>query len=279
MLFVVIPVFNRKNFTKDCLVSLRNQTYKEFKTIVVDDGSTDGTDEMLQNEFPEVYVVKGDGNLFWTASVNLGIRDALRNGATAVMTLNNDVIASPDFINQMVCWGKKMPKSLIGAMALDVKTKSVIYGGEILDWKTNKRTELLDIIPASNRRGLHEVTYFPGRGLLIPKEVFDTIGLFDEEKFPHYFADYDFTSQARIAGYKVYCNYDAHLYTYPDESGDVKNRKKKTFRNYYNHLFGIKGGGNLVNFTRFTFRNCPMPFIPYFLLNGYLRRIFGYLIK
>jgi GT2 family glycosyltransferase len=68
MIYIVIPVFNRKHYTKDCLLSLSAQTYSVFKTIVVDDGSTDGTADMLKEEFPEVIVLKGTGNLFWTAA-------------------------------------------------------------------------------------------------------------------------------------------------------------------------------------------------------------------
>jgi GT2 family glycosyltransferase len=60
VIHIVIPVHNRKNFTRDCLISLRDQTI-EHKTIIVDDGSSDGTREMLQVEFPEIVVIEGDG--------------------------------------------------------------------------------------------------------------------------------------------------------------------------------------------------------------------------
>ncbi|NJO03788.1 MAG: hypothetical protein HC880_20870 [Bacteroidia bacterium] len=97
--------------------------------------------------------------------------------------------------------------------------------------------------------------------------------------FPHYYADYDFTHKAARHGFELYCNYDAKLYTYPEESGDRKNRKVKNLKNYYNHLFGIKGGGNLRNYTYYVLRNYPIWFVPHVLVKGYVRRIFGYLIK
>lgn len=279
MIFIIIPVFNRKAFTKDCLISLREQTDRNFQVVIVDDGSTDGTEEMLKSEFPEVHVLKGDGNLWWTASVNMGIEFALKNGATSIMTLNNDVIAKEDFIEKMYYWNKQKPDALLGALALDVNTNKIIYGGEVINWKTNTLTNLLKLLPPSKHSGIHKVSHYPGRGLLIPKKVIDKVGFFAQDKFPHYYADYDYTSQAAINGFEVYCNYDASLLTYPDESGDRQNRTKKSFKNYYNHLFGIKGGGNLINFTRFSLRNCPPKYLPYYLINGYLRRIFGYLVK
>ncbi len=279
MIYIVIPVFNRKQFTKACLESLRNQTYKDFKTIVVDDGSKDGTPAMLAEEFPEVQVVNTPGNLFWTASTNMGIKAALEAGATYVMTLNNDVLCHEHFIENMQKHAYQKPNALLGAFAIDAKNNKPCYGGAKINWQNCSMTSLLDIVPQEQRQGLHRVTHFPGRGLLIPSEVFSKIGLFDEVEFPHYYADYDFTQRADKKGYPVYCNYDAILYTYPEESGDRSNRHKKTLNNYYQHLFGIKGGGNLRNFTKYTFRHCPPHYVPSYLLQGYAKRIFGYLLK
>ncbi|MET4107536.1 glycosyltransferase family 2 protein [Hymenobacter sp. UYP22] len=278
MLYIVIPVFNRKEFTRACLHSLQQQTTLTFTIVVVDDGSTDGTGQMLREEFPAVLIEEGDGNLFWTAGVNLGIRRALREGATQVMTLNNDVLAAPNFVADMLAKAAQHPTAVLGALELDVATGRPVYGGETLDWRTNTRHDLLAQLPASQRHGLHPVTYLPGRGLLIPGAVLETIGLFDEKHLPHYLADFDYTSVARRHGFPVYCNYDAHLSTYPEESGQEITRRRRSVRGYYQHLFGIRGGGNLRNFTWFSLKNCPRPYLPYFLLNGYARRLVGYFL-
>ena len=279
MIYIVIPVFNRKHFTRECLKSLQRQTNQEFKAVVVDDGSTDGTADMLRAEFPEVDVLFGDGGLFWTASVNIGIRHALKAGADYVMTLNNDLEASPDFIKNTYKWIKEKPNAIIGALEMDAATKEPVYGGEIIDFRLHRARYLLQELPKEQQNGLHRVSRLPGRGLLIPRAVFEKIGLFDQDNFPHYIADNDFTHTAARNGFELYCNYDAHIYTYPEESGDIKNRQKKSITNFYNHLFDIKGGGNLRDFTRFTLKNCPAPYVPYYLASGYARRIFGYILK
>ncbi len=276
MIYIVIPVHNRKDFTRDCLTSLQNQTYRNHKTIIVDDGSTDGTTEMLQAEFPEVIILSGDGNLFWTKAINMGIRRALELGAEYVMTLNNDTIATTDFLEKMIHWANLTPNALLGAFDVSYKTKKPYYGGEIINWPLAKSRLLLNELKEEEQYGLHEVSLFPGRGLLIPRKVFDKVGLYEENKLPHYMADYDFTHLVIRNGFKVFCNYDAKLYTFPEEGGDYKIKKKKSLRNYYNHLFSIKGGANLRNFTIYTFRNCPKKHIPVSLLVGYLRRLGGY---
>ena len=279
MIHIVIPVFNRKEYTKACLESLKAQTDQNFKVVIVDDGSTDGTGQMLQEEFPEVDVLRGDGNLFWTAGVNMGIRHALQKGAEHIMTMNNDIIVDKGLIENMYRWHKEKPEALLGALELDIDTGKPIFGGERLDWKLSKIEQVLDVLPESEQKGLHRVTHLPGRGLFIPRVVFEKIGLFDQDRFPHYIADYDFTHTARRAGFELYVNYDARILTYPDESGERQLRKDKSLKNYYKHLFDIKGGGNLRDFTRFTFKNCPKPYIPFYLANGYTRRLIGYLIK
>ncbi|WP_223648481.1 glycosyltransferase family 2 protein [Hymenobacter psoromatis] len=278
MLYIVIPVFNRWRYTSACLDSLRAQTNQDFRVIVVDDGSTDETAAALAHDYPEVEVVTGSGNLFWTAGVNRGIERALALGADRVLTLNNDVLTAPDFVAQMLAAAAKNPRAVLGALEFDANTGQAIYGGERLSFKTNTRSDLLDELPADQRTGLHPVTYLPGRGLLIPKAVIDRVGLFDDKRLPHYLADFDYTSVARRAGFPVYCNYEARLSTYPEESGQTLTRKHRSVKGYFQHLFGIRGGGNMVNFTHFALKNCPWPYLPYFLLNGYARRLVGYFL-
>jgi len=223
--------------------------------------------------------LKGDGTLFWTASINMGIRHALLLGADHVMTLNNDTVASPTFVENMLKASRAVPTALVGALDVDSSTKRPYYGGEILNWKWSTSKYLLDFLKKEEQRGLHEVSLFPARGLLIPKLVFENIGLFDEERLPHYMADYDFTLTAARHGFRIYCNYDAVLYTYPEEGGDHKIRKRKTWSNYWKHLFNIKGGGNLLNYTRYTIKNCPPGSILAALFTGYTRRLFGFWLR
>jgi len=123
------------------------------------------------------------------------------------------------------------------------------------------------------------VTHLPGRGLLIPKNVFCRIGLFNENDFPHYLADYDFTHRAFTAGFELFCNFDSILYVYPNESGDKLNRKKRNLKNFINHITAINGGGNLWIFTQYVRKNCPSNYKLTFWLKGALQRVLGFWIK
>jgi len=276
-LAIVIPVHNRSGFTRNCLEHLRNQTVRTFQTIVVDDGSVDGTAEMIQGDFPEVVLLHGNGSLWWTGATNLGVKVALGAGAAYILTLNDDTLPGPEFIENMMAAAARNPGALIGAFAVDAGTGRPVFGGDRMDWLTASAKDLLTD-PTNPRMGLVEVTHYPGRGLLIPQEVFRRIGLFDSKYFPHYGADYDFTLRARRHAFPIFCNYSAVLGIYPEASGDAQNRKQKSAQNYYRHLFHIKGAANLKVFFWLAVRNCPKPLLPMCLPAGIARRIFGYLL-
>jgi len=274
-LAIVIPVYNRRDFTRKCLEFLRNQTVRDFQTIVVDDGSTDGTAEMIQRDFPEVMLAFGDGCLWWTGATNLGTKLALEAGAGYVMTLNDDTVPGPTFVEEMMAASRTNPRALIGAYSVDVSTGRPIFGGSRVSWATASDHDLLTD-PRNPRAGLVEVTHCPGRGLLIPAAAFRQIGLFDAVHLPHYLADFDFTHRARRFGFPIFCNYSAVLGIYPEASGDAANRQRRSLANYRRHLFHTKGGANLRDFCWYALRNCPKWLLPVCLPLGIARRLIGY---
>jgi GT2 family glycosyltransferase len=278
-IYVIIPVHNRIRYTRSCLRSLYQQSFRDFEIIVIDDGSTDGTSEMIGAEFPEVVLLRGAGNLWWTRAINMGVEYALARKADYIITLNDDIVLNDYFIERMVLRSAKNPGALLGGVEIDSITKKPTYGGKIIDWKLAKNRNLLDTLEPDKWHSLHEVNHLPGRELLVPAEVFHKIGLFDEKNFPQTVADFDFTYRAHKAGYKIYCNYDAQVETYPDSKGGLELREHRSLRNYYQHLFGIKGKANLYRFTLFAFKNCPRQFLLTYLSIGVTRRICGYLFE
>jgi GT2 family glycosyltransferase len=278
MLFIIIPVFNRWVFTLACLKSLEQQSEKKnFKTIVVDHGSTDGTSDYIEMHFPWVKVLQGDKSMWWTAATNLGIEYALARKATYILTLNNDTLAEPDYISEIYKAIDAAPQNaLIGSTSINVVTKKVTYRGEIINWFFDSKSFNSNSVVKEPESGLISASYFPGRGLIIPKRVFEKIGLFDQTYFPHYMADYEFTLRAKREGFLILCAWNAKIATYPEESG-ANNLKAKTSLNAYKeHLFGMKGGANLPLFYRFAWRHCPAYALPFYLLSGTARRLIGY---
>lgn len=280
MLYIVTPVYNRKKFTESYLDALSKQSVKNFKVIIVDDGSTDGTSEMIEQKFSEIILLKDEGDLWWAEATNVGVRYALDHEADYIMTLNDDTLPSEDFIEKMLFWAEKKPKALLGAMAIDVAHGDPVYGGEIRSWIPGKKSRfLLNELSPNDQYGLHRVNIFPGRGLMIPTEVFRKIGLYDSKNLPQTYADHDFTCRAVRAGYEIFCNYDAIIKILADESTGIKMKKQKNLSNYYKFLFDVRSGGNITSSTIFALKNVPKYYVIPYLLRGWLSRIIGYWIK
>lgn len=279
MISIIIPVHNRKQFTAACLNSLSQQTLQDFEVIVVDDGSTDGTAALLEEQYPEVVVLKGDGNMWWAAAVNAGVKHALNTGADTILTLNNDTLVPPSFLEVMQNCSEKFTNALLGAKAIDAHSGEVVYAGERINWRNATYDSFLVSVDSASYSGMKMVTQLPGRGLWIPRAVFEQIGLFDELHLPHYLADFDFTHRAIDAGFDVLINYDVELLIYPGESQGNRLRWQKSLRNYWQHLFGVQGSGNLRSFSHYAMKNCPRKWLPSFLVFGILRRIFGYWMR
>jgi len=276
MIYIITPVYNRKEFTRNYLIALSKQTVKDFKVVIVDDGSTDGTKDMIEQEFPEIIIIKEKGDLWWAEATNIGVRYAMEEGADYIMTLNDDTVPQEDYIEKMLYWSEQKQDALLGALAINSETGKIIYGGYWFHWNSHQYESVLKNLQSEQKVGLHEVNTFPGRGLLIPINVFEDVGLYDSKNFPQTYADIDFTARAINHGYKIYCNYDAKICIYPEESGGMKLRQEKNWKNYYQHLFGMKGAGNLKWFIIYTFKNAPKRYLVTNLVLGVSRRLLGY---
>jgi GT2 family glycosyltransferase len=95
---IVIPNWNGRHFLGDCLLSLRRQTDKNFRVIVVDNGSSDGSCEFLRTSFPEVEVVSLSENTGFSYAINSGISVSR---APLILLLNNDIEVAEDCIERL----------------------------------------------------------------------------------------------------------------------------------------------------------------------------------
>ena len=106
LLSVVVVNWNSKGDLRDCLSSLRAQTHQELEVIVVDNGSADGSADMVANEFPEVRLLRETDNLGFAEACNRGITAS--SGAWVAM-LNNDAVAEPDWAKALVDAARVVP--------------------------------------------------------------------------------------------------------------------------------------------------------------------------
>src|SRR5205823_1889527 len=99
---IIILNWNSYQVTSECLLSLRKLNYPNTEIVLVDNGSSDDSADRLQNEFPEIRVLRNPENLGFPGGNNVGIRYVLDRGADYLLLLNNDTVVQPDFLRELV---------------------------------------------------------------------------------------------------------------------------------------------------------------------------------
>jgi GT2 family glycosyltransferase len=269
MIYLVIPVFNRLNYTIDCIESLQKQSYADFSIVVVDDGSTDGTYEYIRKNYPAVTILKGDGNLWWTGAINMGVKYVLSNGASEkdfVLTLNNDLVVPVDYLEKLLeNYGQNSP-CLVGSVSVDIHNpENVDYCGVKWDKFSAKQRPAIKLpIRLHELQSVSqtvETDLLPGRGVLIPVSVFGKIGLYDLVSFPHYAADEDFSLRAKNEGYRLVISSKAYVMSYIRESNLNGKHTNKNLRYWYDYFFSIKSSCNLKYRYRWARKHAKYPII------------------
>ena len=196
---VLITCFNRKEMTINCIKSLA-ETNKDidFRFVVTDDNSSDGTKEALQALPYKIKLIDGDGSLFWNGGMRKSIAYALSNvdKFDYALLVNDDVAFYPGTINQMVHRIKTSGADVVVGATCDEDGK-MTYGGVL---KTSKH--LAKFKPMEPGNDDMQCDTFNCNAVLLKSEVFKEAGNFDS-KYTHAMGDYDYGFRLRKLGYTV----------------------------------------------------------------------------
>jgi len=207
--YVIVLTYNSREVGRRCLQSLRGLTYPRRHVVVVDNGSKDGAEEMLRQEFPEMTVIQTGGNLGYTGGNNRGIEFALDQGADYVLILNPDtVLANPGFIEEMVAYAEAHPNVGIAGPRVFLREPGVVQNTILYApglWRNIVHFFRYRLKPGSCELSGDEVAEaeaLNGVCLLIRSSCLRQIGLFDENIFL-YIEDADMDHRAHKNGWRV----------------------------------------------------------------------------
>ncbi len=196
---IVIPNFNGRDMLRICLDSLAAQGYENSRVIVVDNGSSDGSVELIGQRYPEVELIELEQNIGFSAAVNLGIERGTKDW---VLLLNNDIEMAPHCLEKLAAAIASEPGYRMFALKmLSFQQRDVLDGAGdgVLRGGVGYRLGTMesDNITYSMKR---EVFGACAGAALYHRALFEQIGLFDADFFA-YLEDVDFNLRAVRAGY------------------------------------------------------------------------------
>ena len=198
---IIIPNYNGLKFMEMCMSALEKQTCKDFEILVVDNGSTDGSVEWLnENEIPSIFLPENTG---FSGAVNVGIK---ASKTPFVILLNNDTEAKEGYVEALIREIERSPK------IFSVSPKMIqLYHKELMD----DGGDMYSIMGWAYQRGVGQEIERYNRACnvfsacagaaIYRREVFEKIGYFDEMHFA-YLEDIDVGYRAKLYGYdNVFC--------------------------------------------------------------------------
>lgn len=240
---VLILTYNSASFLEDCLNSLEGQTFKNFETLVIDNGSTDGSPEVAER-FPWVKILRNRGNLGFARGMNVGLRECLHDFEYLVL-LNPDARVDSRWLSELVrVMEADNEIGVCTSLVFSYDGREVAHaGGCVLNlllgimggYRPNEK-QLLD-------KKVYKVFYASGSSIIIRSKLLREVGLFDPMYFGYY-EDVDLCWRSWLRGYKVVCNPKSIAFHY--ESGSIlslqdfllteSHKEKNIVATYYSNL-------------------------------------------
>ncbi|MCX8522328.1 glycosyltransferase family 2 protein [Chryseobacterium formosus] len=197
---IIIVTYNAMKWAERCFKSLQQSTVA-VHTIVIDNGSSDGTQKYINANFPEVTFIQSEKNLGFGKANNIGIETAYKNGADFFYLMNQDAWIYPDSIEKLLKVYHEFPnKDEIGIMS-----PMQIDGSEkLLDIFLDKyiainfeKTRLISDFYFQTVKDYYEISFVNAAHWLIPKDTIDTVGGFNPYFF-HYGEDNEYVNRVHF---------------------------------------------------------------------------------
>ncbi|MBN2424354.1 MAG: glycosyltransferase family 2 protein [Calditrichaceae bacterium] len=237
LISIVIPHFNGLEILRDCLNALNQNSFKAFQTIIIDNGSTDGSQDLIRKQFPGTRLIQNEENRGYAGACNQGIKIAQ---TPFVLLLNNDTVMPENFLQEMYnCIIADDKIAMVQPKILSIQNKHLFdysggAGGELdvfgYPFARGRIFELVEEDTGQYDHMENKVFWTSGCALLLRKSVTDVIGLLDLDFFAHQ-EEIDLNWRAQLCGFKCLATMNTYIYHY---SGYTL-RSHNEYKMYLNH--------------------------------------------
>jgi len=204
LVYIVILNTNRRDDTLACLESLSKSTYKNLKTIVLDNSSTDGSVEAIRPAFPDVQIINLAENLGYAGNNNVGIEEAMKQGADWVLVLNEDTTLDSNCMTELIKVGESDPKiGIVGPMVYHHNEPTVIQSaGGMLGkyWQSQHLGQ--NEADAGQFTSPHAVEWISGCAILVRRAAIENAGMLDASFFI-YWEETEWCIRVARSGWKI----------------------------------------------------------------------------
>lgn len=205
LVYIIVLSWNGKADTLECLRSLKELVYPNYKVFVIDNASSDGTAEVVHTEFPDVEMIINKENLRFAGGNNIGIEYVLSNGTDYILLLNNDTTVDKYFLQKLVDTAESNSKiGMVGPKIFYFNDPNRIWyaGGKIEWWKGWLSHIGVRELDKGQYNQTKETDFISGCCILVKREVVEKIGMLDTAYYI-YGEDVDWCVRANRAGYKL----------------------------------------------------------------------------
>ena len=257
---MLILTYNGKTLLEDSIKSYSENSYSNFRIVVIDNGSTDGTKEYVQEQFPYVSLIRVENNRGYSGGFNVGIKYAIDEmNADYVLITNDDVIVDPSAISELVNVASMNKK--IGFVTGKVYYYDLDGNNNILQTvgRESSPLSLIGGIIGNREEDLGqydkvvERVYCDDVYLLVKREVIDKVGTYSEHFF-HEYEEIDWQHRSKKVGFKIYYTPYAKLWHKISSTTGGYRTPKIAYYNSRNGIVFVARHGTLLIATAYILK-------------------------